>query len=50
MTDDHPLVDVSLIDEMLRLPPDERLLLNDQFIDTVLALRESFANLHDGES
>jgi hypothetical protein len=49
LIDDRPVVDLSLIDEMLRLSPDERLLLNDQLIDTILSLRQSFGILHDGE-
>ena len=42
-------VDLSLIEEMLRLSPYERLVLNDQLIDTILELRESFRGLRDGE-
>lgn len=50
LIDDRPVVDLSLIDEMLRLSPDERLFLNDQLIDTIVALRQSFfGTLQDGE-
>jgi hypothetical protein len=36
------LVDISLIDEMLRLSPEERLLLNDRMIRTIMELRDAF--------
>jgi hypothetical protein len=36
------LVDISLIDEMLRMSPEERLLLNDRMIRTIMELRDAF--------
>ena len=36
------LVDSSLIDEMLRLTPEERLLQNDRMIRTIMELRDAF--------
>ncbi len=39
--DDLP-VDVTLIDEMLRLSPEERLLQNDRMINTIRDLRNAF--------
>lgn len=36
------LVDISLIDEMLRLSPEERLLQNDRMIRTIMELRDAF--------
>lgn len=36
------LVDASLIDEMLRLSPEERLLQNDRMIRTIMELRDAF--------
>jgi hypothetical protein len=36
------LVDSSLIDEMLRLSPEERLLQNDRMIRTIMELRDAF--------
>lgn len=35
------LVDTSLIDEMLRLSPEERLLLNDLMIRTIIEIRDA---------
>lgn len=37
------LVDVTLIDEMLRLTPEERLRLNDRMVRTIEELRDAFA-------
>jgi hypothetical protein len=39
----RPLVDASLIQEMLRLSPEERLLQNDRTIATIEELRRAFA-------
>jgi len=39
------LVDTSLIDEMLRLSPEERLLQNDRMIRTIMELRDAFRSI-----
>jgi hypothetical protein len=44
--DDRPEVDPSLIEEMLRLAPGDRLALNDRLVDTILELRRSFEERH----
>jgi hypothetical protein len=36
------LVDIGLIDEILRLSPEERLLQNDRMIRTIMELRDAF--------
>ena len=36
------LVDTSLIDEMLNMSPEERLLQNDRMIRTIMELRDAF--------
>jgi hypothetical protein len=36
------LVDISLIDETIRLSPEERLLQNDRMIATIMELRDAF--------
>jgi hypothetical protein len=36
-------VDITLIDELLRLEPVERMRLNDRAVNAVLALRDAFA-------
>jgi hypothetical protein len=41
--DDTPVVDGTLIDEMLRLTPEERLRQNDRMVRTVEELRNGFA-------
>ena len=46
--DDADQVDVSLIDEMLRLSPLERLRHNDRMRETVVRLREAFARITAG--
>ena len=40
---DEQGVDPTLIDEMLRLSPEERLRLNDQTINAIQELRDAFA-------
>ena len=40
-------VDLTLIDAMLRLSPEERLELNDRMAATATELRAGFAALHD---
>jgi hypothetical protein len=42
-THDEQGVDLTLIDEMLRLEPIERLRMNDRAINAVLELRDAFA-------
>jgi hypothetical protein len=42
-THDEHGVDLTLIDEMLRLEPIERLRMNDRAINAVLELRDAFA-------
>jgi hypothetical protein len=42
-THDAQGVDLTLIDEMLRLEPIERLRMNDRAINAVLELRDAFA-------
>jgi hypothetical protein len=42
-TRDERGVDITLIDEMLRLEPIERLRMNDRAINAVLELRDAFA-------
>jgi hypothetical protein len=40
--DTESLVDITLIEEMLRLSPEERLLQNDRMIRTIMELRDAF--------
>ena len=42
---DDPFVDVTLVDEMLRLTVSERLQLNDRMVRTALELRDAFERL-----
>jgi hypothetical protein len=42
-THDEQGVDLTLIDEMLRLEPIERLRMNDRTINAILELRDAFA-------
>jgi hypothetical protein len=42
-THDENGVDLTLIDELLRMEPGERLLLNDRAVNAVLELRDAFA-------
>lgn len=41
--EDRPLVDVTLIDAMLALTPEDRLRQNDRMIGTIQELRDAFA-------
>jgi hypothetical protein len=41
--DERPWVDVTLIDAMLQLSPEERLRQNDRMVRTVKELRDGFA-------
>jgi hypothetical protein len=43
-TRDENGVDITLIDEMLRMEPIERLRWNDRAVNAVMALRRAFAN------
>lgn len=42
-THDERGVDITLIDELLRMEPGERLRLNDRAVNAVLELRDAFA-------